>query len=291
MSRSEKDRDEFTGIETTGHEWDGIKELNNPLPAWWLWVFYVSIAFSVVYWILMPSWPLVSSYTTGLLGASDRANVEESLADLTARRGPAWVRMATTPIDQILTDPELRAFAERAGASAFGDNCAGCHGTGGGGLVGYPNLNDDVWLWGGSLTDIHTSILHGVRNESPDSRKSQMPAFGREGTFDRAQVGQMVEFVLSLSGLEHDAAAAAAAAPLYAEHCAVCHGDTGQGMREVGAPNLTDREWLYGSERQTVFETIWSSRQGVMPGWQGRLDDATINALTVYVHSRGGGEP
>lgn len=290
---SPKKIDDVTGIETTGHEWDGIQELNNPLPRWWLILFWACVAIAVVYWIFMPAWPALpgfQGYTHGLTNNSERRNVDRDIAVLKASRAVYADRLANASLKEIEDDPALLQFALAAGEAAFGDNCATCHGSGAAGAKGYPNLNDDDWLWGGTLADIRRTIEHGIRSPDPDARTSQMPAFGRDGILTAAQINDLVEYVRSLSGLEADAAASGRGAPLFAENCVACHGADGKGGREFGAPNLTDGIWLYGGDRDTLRATITNARQGVMPNWGARLDAATIAALSVYVHQRGGGE-
>ncbi len=288
---SERERDEHSGIETTGHEWDGLKELDNPLPRWWLWIFYGCIAFAVGYWVLMPAWPGLNGYTPGLLKQSDRAAVVDDLQALQVQRGRGEAMLATATLQQIEADPALQAHALSVGQSVFGDNCATCHGAGGGGNRGYPNLRDDVWLWGGSLEEIEHTLRVGVRSAHPDTRTSQMPAFGRENMLTAGQVSDLTEYVVRLSGRNADAAAVARAQQLYADNCAACHTPTGVGDRQLGAPNLTDREWLYGSDRASIRGQIHNGRNGVMPTWEGRFSPGVIKALAVYIHvNAGGGE-
>jgi cytochrome c oxidase cbb3-type subunit III len=286
---SESERDEHSGIETTGHEWDGIKELDNPLPRWWLWVFYGSIVVAVVYWVLMPAWPGLNGYTPGVLKQSDRADVASELQALQVQRGRGEAMLATASLQQIESDPALQAHALSVGQSVFGDNCATCHGAGGGGTRGYPNLRDDVWLWGGSLEEIEHTLRVGVRSAHPQARTSQMPAFGRENMLTSAQVSDLTEYVVALSGRPADAAAVGRAQQLYADNCAACHTPTGVGDQAQGAPNLTDREWLYGSDRDSIRGQIHNGRNGVMPSWEGRFSPAVIKALAVYVHVNAGG--
>lgn len=282
--------DEPSGVETTGHEWDGLKELNNPLPRWWVYIFYATILGSIIYMILMPAVPLLHGYTPGILGQSDRRQVAEDVAALRLARAQAGAGLENLSLEQIEANPALLEFAMAAGASAFGDNCATCHGRGAQGARGYPNLRDDDWLWGGTLEDIYTTLRYGVRSGHEQTRISQMPAFGKDGILTAEQISDLVEYVRSLSGGEADKAAVQRAAPVFAEQCSVCHGDQGQGMQAFGAPRLSDRIWLYGSDSDTLRETITNARGGVMPAWQGRLDDITLRALAVYVHSLGGGE-
>lgn len=288
---SERERDEHSGVETTGHEWDGIRELDNPLPRWWLWVFYGCILTAVVYWVLMPAWPGLTGYTHGLLKQSDRAEVAVQLKALQTQRGRGEALLATASLEQIEADPDLQAHALAVGQSVFGDNCAACHGVGGGGAKGYPNLRDDVWLWGGSLEEIEHTIRVGVRSAHPQTRMSQMPSFGRDNMLDNAQMSDLTEFVVALSGRPADAAAVERARPLFADNCAACHMPNGVGNRAVGAPDLTDREWLFGPDRESIRNQINIGRNGVMPTWEGRFSPGVIKALAVYVHvNAGGGE-
>jgi len=285
-----KEIDDHSGVETTQHEWDGIKELNNPLPRWWLYIFYGSIAISIVYWVLMPAWPLVSSYTPGLLGQSDRANVAEDMMALQADRAEHAAALNEASISEIRANPELQQFAYAAGEAFFGENCAPCHGRGAQGAPGYPNLNDDIWLWGGSLDAILDTIRYGVRNDNPNSRYSQMPAYGADGILGEDEIANVTEYVVSLSGGDVDAAMAARGAAIFGTQCSACHAADGTGIRDFGAPDLTDHDWLFGGDRETINATITYSRFGVMPAWEDRLDSATVRALAIWVHERGGGE-
>lgn len=284
--------DGHSGTETTGHEWDGIKELNTPLPRWWLTIWFGSIVAAVVYMVLMPSWPLpwADTYVKGVRNYSERETFASDMAKLEASRGPSEAKLANTALDAIENDADLLNFAMAAGASAFGDNCATCHGAGGAGTIGYPALVDDVWLWGGSLADIKTTITHGIRGVSDDTRYSQMPAFGKDELLTKDEINDLVEYVVSVSGGQADKAAVARAQVLFADNCSACHAKTGRGDREQGAPDLTDGEWLYGGDRDTLRETITNARFGVMPAWQDRLQPWTIDALSIYVHALGGGE-
>tara|TARA_R110002072_G_scaffold44289_12_gene124028 strand:- start:1422 stop:2339 length:918 start_codon:yes stop_codon:yes gene_type:complete len=285
--------DTETGVETTGHEWDGIKELDNPMPRWWLWTFYACIAISVVYMVLMPAWPALpgfQGFTPGIRGNSERANVAQAITDLQSSRSAFYGRLDGASIDDIQSDPALFDFALAAGRSAFGDNCATCHGSGGQGAPGYPNLNDDVWLWGGTYEAIHTTLEFGIRADHPDTRFSQMPAFGRDGILPREEIRDVRDYVLQISGSESfDAAAAMRGADVYTAQCASCHGPTGMGDQSIGAPDLTDQEWLYGNTPEQIETTIARGPYGVMPAWGERLDDATIAALSTFVFSLGGG--
>ena len=285
---SKKEVDDVSGTQTTGHDWDGIKELDTPTPRWWLVILYATIVWAVGYWIVYPAWPGISSYTHGLWNHSQRDEVTTDVAALKSAR--AGREQAFASLADIQNNPELLQFAMAEGKAAFGDNCAPCHGAGGQGARGYPNLNDDVWLWGGKLTDIQHTITVGVRSTSADTRQSQMPAFGRDGIIKPAQVDDLTEYVVHLSGRAADARAVRRATPLFADNCAACHGPEGKGNRSFGAPNLTDNEWEYGSARDDIHDQIWNGHGGVMPTWSGRLSPEEIKAVAVYVHNLGGGE-
>jgi cytochrome c oxidase cbb3-type subunit 3 len=276
---------------TTGHEWDGIQEYNNPLPRWWLWILIATIVWAIGYTIVFPAWPGIRAATPGLLGWSSRARVEKQVAAVEAARAEQNRQIGSVPLAQLPDNPQLMRLAVEGGRSAFKVHCVQCHGSGAAGGAGYPNLNDDDWLWGGDMETIHATIVHGIRAPGyDDTRISQMPAFGKEELLDRAQVSDVVEHVLAISGAQHDAAKAARGALIFAEQCASCHGPDGKGDRTVGAPNLTDAIWLYGGDRQAIFATVWNARNGVMPGWSQRLDEVTLRKLAAYVHSLGGGE-
>jgi cytochrome c oxidase cbb3-type subunit 3 len=288
---SERERDDHSGVETTGHEWDGIRELDTPLPRWWLVVFYACVAWAVVYWVLMPAWPGINGYTHGLLRRSDRAALSAELGKLQAQRGAGLAKLRNASLERIEADPNLQAYAMQVGASVFGDNCATCHGAGGGGGKGYPNLRDDVWLHGGSLEDIQKTITVGVRSGHPHARgETRMPAFGRDQMLTEAQVSDLTEYVVALSHRRADPAAVARARQTFADQCAACHGPAGTGDQTRGAPNLTDADWLYGPSREAIHDQIWYGRNGVMPTWEARFSPETIKALTVYVHVNSGGE-
>ena len=290
-AETHREIDPQTGTSTTGHVWDGIRELNTPLPRWWLWIFYATIVWSIGYWIVYPAWPLVSTYTNGVFGWHARDAIVTSLANLQAQRGPMMEKLSTASLQEIVGAPELLDFARAVGKPAFGENCAPCHGAGGGGAKGFPNLDDDDWLWGGKLDAIAATIRHGARSGDDAGHAGGMPAFGREGMLKRPDIDAVADYVRSLSGLPVPATANLAdGKKVFLANCAVCHGPEGKGNREMGAPNLTDAIWLYSPEKATIMEGIWNGRGGVMPAWAGRLDDTTIKALTVYVYSFGGGE-
>ncbi len=288
---ADREVDEFTGTATTGHEWDGIRELDTPMPRWWLWTYYATVIFSIGYVIAYPAIPLVSKATAGLFGYSSRAEVAKEIDNAKQAQSQMLDQISKKSLDEIRKDQALYQFAVAGGASAFRVNCIQCHGSGaqGGGI--YPNLNDDDWLWGGKLDDIHSTLKHGIRFAyDDDTRSSEMPAFGRDEILEKGQINDSAEFVLKLAGQEHDAAAAERGATVYADNCAACHGEQGLGDPEQGAPNLADAIWFYGGSKAELVAQISNPKLGVMPGWQNRLDAATIKQLTIYVHSLGGGE-
>jgi cytochrome c oxidase cbb3-type subunit 3 len=287
---TEVERDPATGKTTTGHEWDGIKELNTPLPKWWLYVLYATIAWSVVWWLLYPSWPGINGYFGGLLGYDQRQDLAERMAAAGAARAAYLERLQDASLEEIASDPDLATIAFAGGGAAFADNCSPCHGLGGAGQGFYPTLADDAWLWGGTLEAIQQTILYGVRSDHPDTRFNEMPAFGALEMLSRGEIADVAEYVLEISGQAHDPAAAKRGGAIFAEQCASCHGESGLGIEELGAPDLTDRLWLYGGTKGEIVQQIHAPRHGVMPAWTGRLDLQTIKSLTVYVHGLGGGE-
>jgi cytochrome c oxidase cbb3-type subunit III len=291
---SHKHIDDVSGTATTGHEWDGIRELETPMPRWWLWTLYLCIAWAVGYWVLYPAWPMLSDNTRGALGYSSRASVAAELEALTKQRTVMAAGLATASLNEIKANPDMFRIAMARGKAAFGDNCSACHGLGGGGAKGgYPNLNDDDWIWGGTLDSIHTTLLHGIRwAPNAETRISAMPAFGgKDGILKPAEINVVANYVRSLSNLPTEAGVKLdQGKELFAANCAACHGEAGKGNQQLGAPNLTDPIWLYGSDIKSITETIAYSRAGVMPAWKDRLDPITIKALTVYVHSLGGGQ-
>lgn len=280
-------------IPTTGHEWDGIREYDNPMPRWWVWVFYACIVWGIGYSIAYPAWPLIKGATPGLLGASTRADVAAEIQRFDEANATIKQQLIDAPLTEVSANPELMAFAERAGAAVFRTNCAQCHGSGAAGVEGkgYPNLLDDDWLWGGDIENIHLTIAHGIRNTTdPDARYSEMPRFGADGLLEPAQISEVVEYVLKMSGQEHDATLAAAGETVYLDNCAACHMDDGSGDINQGAPKLSDAIWLYGGSREAISYTVTNSRYGVMPDWNDRLTEDEIRAVALYVHSRGGGQ-
>jgi cytochrome c oxidase cbb3-type subunit 3 len=278
-------------VETTHHEWDGIEEYNNPLPRWWLWTFYATILFAVGYCVVYPAIPLLDRATAGTFGWSSRGQLAAEQAEAKAARAGIETKLASLNVDQIARDPTLMRAAVEGGRAAFKVNCVQCHGAGAAGSPGYPNLNDNDWLWGGSLDAIRVTLEHGIRHPGDDAtRMSQMPAFGRDGILTSAQVADVVSYVRLASRQEPASPAATRGAQLFADNCAACHGADAKGNRELGAPNLTDAIWLYGGDRAALTQTIGNARYGVMPAWNEKLDPATLNMLAAYVHSLGGGE-
>ena len=275
--------------DTTGHEWDGIQEFNNPLPRWWLWTFYLTIAWGIWYVIAYPAWPLIERATPGYKGFSTRANVAAEIAAAEAANADINARLVASELTDIRKTPDLNAYASSAGAAVFRTWCAQCHGSGAAGARGYPNLLDNDWLWGGDIEAIRATIAHGIRNEEdPDARYSEMPAFGE--ILEEGQIEAVSNYVISLSGAPPDAALLPQGENVFAENCASCHGATGLGDRGQGAPNLADAIWLYGGDLDSVRDTVTNSRFGVMPGWTDRLSEAQIRAVATYVHQLGGGE-
>jgi cytochrome c oxidase cbb3-type subunit III len=289
MSDDDKHIDDVSGVETTGHEWDGIRELNNPMPRWWLWTFYATIVWAFGYMILYPAWPLINSATPGLLGYSSRGELSRDLDRVDEERAGMTQALRAASLTEILADEGLRTFAVAGGMAAYRVNCSQCHGSGAQGAPGYPNLNDDAWVWGGDIESLYTTIAHGVRDKlDPDTRVSEMPAFA--GMLSPTEVLQTAAYVRSLSGLESDPERAAAGESLFADNCAACHGASGEGGRDFGAPSLADAVWLYGSSEAEIAQQIQVPKHGVMPAWSHRLGDDTVKKLAVFIHSLGGGE-
>ncbi len=283
--------DEATGTETVGHEWDGIEELDTPMPRWWVWTFYLTIIWAIGYVIMYPAWPMLNSATEGVLGWTSRGELAKEMDLREKELEPIRAAMVATDINEVAANEELRNQAINGGASAFKVHCVQCHGSGAAGFKGYPNLNDDDWLWGGDLETIEYTLVHGIRQpDHADTRFSQMPAFGRDGMLQSNEIQDVVSHVRVLQGDEKASAASQRGAALYSANCVICHGENGEGDRFQGAPNLTDKISLYGRDRASLTETITNSRYGVMPRWNTRLDPATIRMLAIYVHSLGGGE-
>lgn len=288
-------KDEVSGTATTGHEWDGIRELNTPLPKWWVYVFYASIVWAIGYWVVYPAWPYLSggewTHTTGVFGYTERNDVTAELSAIAAGRAETLKVIEETPIEEVAKNENLMEVALASGKAVFGDNCAGCHGSGAQGGSGFPNLNDDDWLWGGTLADIETTVTHGIRWEADeDTRQNQMPRFLDDEMLTAAEIDDVAEYVVSLGGEAGNAAAAERGAAVFAANCVSCHGADARGNQELGAPNLADAIWLYGGDKPSLVATISHSRNGVMPAWGTRLGTGTVKELALYVHSLGGGK-
>jgi cytochrome c oxidase cbb3-type subunit III len=295
-----KEIDSVTGVETTGHEWDGIKELNNPAPRWWLWVFFITFIWSIGYWVIYPAWPTLSGEgTRGATKGSEEWTSYKQLGidqkEIVARQDAYMEKFSKSSFEDVMKDPALYEFAMAGGAAAFKDNCSVCHGTGGAGGNGYPNLNDDDWIWGGTLNDIHTTLLYGIRAGHESERNSMMPEY--KDMLSLPEKNAVAEYVSSLS-LANDAIdikMVQQGKEIFAAQCSVCHGDNGKGGQEVGAPNLSDAIWLHGDIadkdiKGKIISQLNAPKHGVMPYWQGRLSPQTIRQLTIYVHELGGGK-
>lgn len=288
---AEVERDKVTGTATTGHEWDGIKELDTPMPRWWVLVFYATILFAVGYTIAYPAWPTLHGYTKGLLGYNSHAEYFKEAKIAAAAQKQYVDRIAAASVDQIGADPQLLEFAMAGGKAVFAENCAQCHGAGGQGQRNYPVLADDNWLWGGKLSDIEKTVRHGIRSPSDgDTRVSDMPRFGADAVLKPEQISDVADYVLSLSTTTADAEGAKRGADIFAQNCAACHGDKAQGNPEVGAPTLSDQIWQFGGTKADIVAQVTKPHQGVMPAWQGRLTDVQIKMVTTYVHNLGGGQ-
>jgi cytochrome c oxidase cbb3-type subunit 3 len=285
---ADKHIDELSGVETTGHEWDGIRELNNPMPRWWVWTFYATIVWSIGYAVAYPAWPMITDATRGMLGYSSRQELADSVKSAADAQKVFADKIAATPVAEIPKDAELLQFAINGGDAAFKVNCITCHGSGAMGRASYPNLNDNDWLWGGTLDQIYQTIQVGIRSEHPDTRTSEMPAF--MDMLDAAQTKQVAAYVVSLTGTPSDAGLVEPGKQLFADNCASCHGEKAEGNKELGAPSLADAIWLKVEGEEAIAAQISSPKHGVMPAWAERLSDTTIKELAVYVHSLGGGE-
>jgi cytochrome c oxidase cbb3-type subunit 3 len=289
------DRDPVTGRQTTGHEWNGIKELDTPVPRGVLIFLIVTHVWAVAWWFFVPAWPIGTTYTKGILGVDQRTTVEERVIEGQQERQSWTVRIETESYDAILADETLMQTVRATGRQLYGDNCAACHGRDGQGRAGYPNLTDDDWLWGGDPELIEQTLRYGINTAHPDTRIGQMPGFGRDGMLDREQVRSVAAYVHSLSNpdlsTEENRDGAEAGREIFAASCAACHGDKAQGSIETGAPNLTDDRWVYGGDLESITASIHGGRQGHMPTWDERMSDAEIRILSLYVHDLGMAQP
>ncbi len=285
------EHDPVTGRHTTGHEWDGLKELNTPLPKWWFWTFVTTIVWGIGYAVVYPSVPWFNTYFPGVIGYSQRATVTADVKALEAQRAVVMEKLKAVPLAEVKKDEALLAVALTAGRIAFAENCQACHGAGGEGRPGFPALAGDAWIWGGSLEAIQQTVTYGIRNGHPEARVSQMPRFGVDGMLKPDEIDQVTDYVMALYRPTAPALPGAAKGEaIFAENCASCHGDKGQGVRELGGPALRSGVHLYGDTRAAVRAQIVNPKMGVMPPWNTRLDEATIRAVTLYVHGLGGGE-
>ncbi|MFA5121095.1 cytochrome-c oxidase, cbb3-type subunit III [Zavarzinia sp.] len=284
--------DPVTGSPIHPYSWDGIGELETPPPRWWVLTYAACVVFALAWWVLYPAWPYIAGYTKGVLGFSTRVQVAETLAAAKAAQAPYNDKLAKLDYAAIAADPELSTFALAGGKALFQENCSQCHGSGAAGNVGYPNLLDDDWLWGGNYATLEQTIQHGIRAPGDDAtRVAQMPAFGKDSMLTRAQIDDVTAYVLSLSGTAPaDPAAAERGAQLFTDNCVACHGEKGVGNRDVGAPKLADSIWLYAGDAKSVAAQVFNPKHGVMPAWASRLDPLAIKKLVLYVHSLGGGE-
>lgn len=285
------ERDPISGHMTTGHEWNGIKELNTPVPRT-IWIFLiVTVIFSIGYWVFMPAWPVGKSYTRGLLD-NDQKEIVASRVSAAADARSRWTGQITAMnYDQIRADPALMTYVREDGHRLFGDNCAACHGMDATGNPGYPSLVDSEWLWGGSPDAIAHTIAVGINSPaSPDTRIGQMMAFGKDGILDNDAILAVTDYVKTLSEptwATGKAASVAKGRAVFAENCVVCHGEQGRGNQAVGAPNLTDQSWVYGGDINAIYTTIDGGRQGEMPAWEHRLNPVDRKILTTFLLDKG----
>lgn len=289
-----EEQDPVSGHKTTGHEWNGIKELDTPVPRGVLIFLVVTHIFAFIWWFLMPAWPVGETHTKGLLQTNQWAEVEKELREAHEDRDP-WIKaFETGTFQQIMGNEQLMEIVQTTGPRLFGDNCAACHGTDGAGGAGYPDLTDNDWQWGGSVEDIAETMRVGVNAEHAESRQAQMPAFGNNfggGVLNQDQLRSVATYIYSLSNKgfvnASNRQSVASGQAVYVDNCAVCHGQNAEGNRQVGAPNLADSRWIYGGDIQSITATIHDGRQGHMPTWDERLTPAEIKILALYVHSLG----
>ncbi|MBM3590502.1 MAG: cytochrome-c oxidase, cbb3-type subunit III [Alphaproteobacteria bacterium] len=286
-TKSQNNDKPFESFGVTGHSWDGVSEYNVPAPRWWLIVWIICIIWATIYWFFFPAWPTLSGNTKGSLNWTKYSELNKEQQEIEAKKSVYLEQMTNTPLNEIAKNEKLLQFALNTGRSAFRENCSACHGQGAQGAKGYPNLNDDDWLWGGKLDDIYQTLLYGIRANHELTRANQMPSFGLDKILKRNEINDTIEYVLSLSNKANYNANGEA---IFKANCVACHGNEGKGNQALGAPNLTDAIWLYGSNKEDLFYTIYYSRAGVMPYWKDRIDNNTIKSLSIYVHSLGGGK-
>jgi cytochrome c oxidase cbb3-type subunit III len=252
-------------VADTGHVWDGdLRELNNPLPRWWMWMFLISCIFALVYLVLYPG---LGSYP-GILGYSTDGALMKSMTTANDELKPIYAQYVKMDIEQIAADPKAREMGQRL----FLNSCAQCHGSDAGGSKGFPNLTDGDWLYGGSPENIKTTITYG--------RGGVMPPFPQ---LDSKQIVDVANYVRSLSGLPSDDLKAARGSEVFKANCVACHGADAKGNIALGAPNLTDKTWLYGSSEATIVETVTKGRMAMMPAQDKVLSPEKIQLLTAYV--------
>ena len=289
------ERDPVTGRDTTGHEWNGIKELDTPIPRGVLMFLIVTHVWAIFWWFMVPAWPLGVTYTKGLLGIDQQTTVEARVIDGQQQRSGWTTRLESEPYDTILADEALMRTVRDTGRQLFGDNCAACHGRDGRGRANYPDLTDDDWLWGGGPELIEQTMRVGINTAHPESRVSQMPAFGRDEMLDREQVRSVAAYVYSLTHPDYSTPENLdrinAGREVFVTTCAACHGENAQGDKEIGAPNLSDPYWVYGGDLDTIIASVHGGRQGHMPTWDERLTTAEMRTLAVYVHDLGTEQP
>jgi len=272
---------------TTGHDWDGVSEYDIPAPRWWLTVWVICIIWAVIYWFFYPAWPIKNGNSKGLLNWSTKSDLLAKQNIANVEKSKYVEQIDSMSFNEIKNNPQLMEFALNGGKASFKENCAGCHGTGAQGAKGYPNLNDDDWLWGGKIEDIYTTLKYGIRSGHEKARFNQMPSFGLDKILTKQEVKEVTEYVMSLTD---KASKNPKGEEIFKANCVACHGEGGKGNRELGAPNLSDAIWLYGGNKEDIIYTITYAYAGVMPYWTGRLDEETIRQLSIYVHSLGGGE-
>ena len=281
------EHDPYTGHSTTGHEWNGIKELNTPVPRVIYLFLGVTVIFSVLWWILMPTWPLGTTYTKGVLGVDQRDIVTEKVKAAEAGRA-AWTgKIDSMSFAEIQQDTDLMQTVRATGHTLFGDNCAACHGFSAKGGPGFPSLVSGSWLWGGTPEAIAETIRVGINASHANTRVAQMMAYGRDQILPRADIEKVVSYVQSLSGTKDSSPETLdAGKKLFADNCASCHGGNAKGNTELGAPDLTDNIWIYGGDRQSLMNTLWNGRQGHMPSWENRLSSVDRKIQALYLFDR-----
>ncbi|MDD9912410.1 MAG: cytochrome-c oxidase, cbb3-type subunit III [Alphaproteobacteria bacterium] len=294
MAKNTRQKENQTQTETTGHEWDGIEEYNNPLPLWGLWVFAATVVFSIGYVIYFPAIPFLNSFSKGIGEWSQYKQLDDIMQKAEQAKAPFENKIVHLSAQQIKNTPDLHQYALESGKATFALHCSQCHGAGGGGAKGYPNLLDDEWIWGGRLEDIVYTITHGIRSAHEDENSRDMGpmmAYGDEEILDKAQIKDVAHYLQTLSKkyLKPNESTERGKV-IYAENCASCHGEQGSGSQELGAPSLNNAIWLYAGDTKTIIETITHGRAGQMPAFGQKLSENDIKKLSLYIHSLSGGE-